>query len=67
MSKEENDNELPKRMTNVELLRVVKEHDAKRRQMKKVMEKLKEKVKKGFNGNFEIQKEGSNEETLWQE
>lgn len=64
---EENENKLPNIMTNVELPRVVKEHDTERKEMKREMEKLKEQFKKGFNGNFENDKEGSDEETPWQE
>lgn len=38
---EENENKIPNRMTNAELLRVVKENDAERKKMKKEIEKLK--------------------------
>lgn len=65
-SDQENDeNELPNRMTNAELLRVVKENDAERKLMKKEMEKLKEQIKKGYSGKSEVDKEGSDEEIPW--
>ena len=45
----------------------MKEDDAKRKKMKREMEKLKEKVKKGFSGNSKNEKEGSDEEAPWDE
>ena len=56
--------ELPGRITNVELLKIVKEHDVERKLMRKEMEKLKEELRNRSSEHSEEVGQGSEEEPL---
>ena len=51
---DDEDVELPRRMKNLELLMIVREHYVERKVMRKEMENLKEQVNKGIRGNFGV-------------